>query len=321
MQRPTLRSTAPRAGAIAFAAVLAAAAGALPAAAGSHNLTISTGDEPIRDCDQVQVWFGDRSDRRPTAKESRHFTLPRGSTPELVMHLTESGGMSLTGWDGKDYEIEACLAAGASSEERAAELLKQVVIDFAGGRLSLRGPHEDDWLVYFIVKVPKDAALDLASSNAPIGLQDVSGRIKATLQNGPISMTRCRGEIDVDAENGPVSVESGGGRQRLTVHNGPLAIALDGRRWDGYGMEAHAENGPLSLKLPDGYESGVSLEMSGHSPWRCNAPGCERSGGIGWDGGPKRLDFGGSHPVIKVSTVNGPVDVQSGTPARTRARI
>src|SRR5262245_60764632 len=78
---------------------------------------------------------------------------------------------------------------------------------------------------------------------------------KAHTWNGPLSLARCSGSIDIEARNGPVSVQAGGGRQRLHFSNGPLAIALEGRRYDGEGIDARVKDGPVSLTSPADYES------------------------------------------------------------------
>ena len=87
------------------------------------------------------------------------------------------------------------------------------------------------------------------------------------------------------------------------------------------GIDAHAQNGPVSLKFPDDYKSGVRLEMSKHSPLHCpRSAGCQfrdedEASGL------RRLDFGSSRPVIRVSAQNGPVEIQSGAPVRRSASI
>lgn len=307
-----------RAGAVALLSTLAVSA---PASAATHNLTINLeNDDAVESCDQLMIRFGDSDDPLPMARAKLEFTLDRAATPALQIHLSDSGGMSLRGWDRQEYGITACLAAGAGNEDRAADVLHRIAVAPDRGQVSVRGPDGEDWLVYFIIRVPEDATLDLESVNAPIGLHEVSGQIKARTQNGPISLNDCRGDIDVRAQNGPVSIQAGSGRQRLTVVNGPLDIALEGRRWEGDGIDARVENGPVSLKFPDDYKSGVRLEMSEHSPLRCRSAGCF-DGSIADTDGLRRLDFGSSSPVIRISAGNGPVDVQSAAPVRRSANI
>jgi hypothetical protein len=281
------------------------------AQATDRSLTINLqDDEPLVDCSQVEVRFGGTRSPLPMARAEKRFVLPKSSTPLLELHLTEHGGMSIVGGDGDDYAVTACLVAGARSESVAAEILDDVTIDLDGGRLAVEGPDDSDWIAYLIVRAPKGAALDLLAVNAPIDLRDVSGRIKARTENGPISLARCTGTIDVEARNGPVSMQAGGGRQRLQVANGPLAITLEGRRWDGEGIEARADNGPVSLKFPETYESGVRVTMSGHSPLVCSG-GCEHFGHQ-LPGGSRSLDFGSSRPIIRISAGNGPVQIDNG---------
>jgi hypothetical protein len=290
------------------------------ASARGRNLSINTkGDEPVVDCSQVDVRFGDHKSPLPTARAEKQFTLPKSATPLLELHLEENGGMSIVGGEGSDYAVTACLVAGADSESAAAAILGNVTVGLDRGRLAVEGPDDSDWIVYLIVRAPKEAALDLRAVNAPIGLSDVSGSIKARTENGPISLTHCTGTIDVEARNGPVSMQAGGGRQRLQVANGPLAITLEGRRWEGEGIEASAENGPVSLKFPEAYESGVRVTMSEHSPLSCNPGDCEHVGHQ-LRGGSRSLDFGTAPPIIKVSAGNGPVQIDHGG-GRGRASI
>jgi hypothetical protein len=302
----------------AAAMLLAGALVAPTAFASDHNVSISTADEtPLERCDQVKVFFGSERHPRPTARDERSFTLRGSETRTLQMHVEGSAGMALRGTKGSDYVVTACRAAAGSTDEKARAALDEVQVAFDAGRLSMSGPSGDDWMVYFLVQVPSDATLDLKADNGPIGLRDVSGTIRARTHNGPLELDGCEGEIDVAAENGPVSLRAGGGRQKVSVVNGPLAIELRGTRWDGDGIEADATNGPLSLTIPERYESGVSLKMSGNSPIHCSA-GCE---GAWQPGRSQNLLFGSSHPVIHITTVNGPVEIDSGTHARRQASI
>jgi len=300
---------------LAATSLLLAGALAAPATvAGDRNVSLSIDvddDERVERCDQVRVQFGRAG--RPMARSERSFRFDRSEAPTLEMHLDGSGGMTISGWDQSDYAVTACLVAGGKDDERAARDLGRIEVGFDHGRLSMSGPEDADWLVYYIVRVPDGANLDLRAQNEPIDLRDVSGRVRARTQNGPVSLQRCVGDIEVEAQNGPVSVQAGGGRQRLSVTNGPLSLALEGRRWEGEGIDVDVENGPVSLRIPERYQSGVSLEMSGHAPLSCRA-GC--GGDWGGPGEARRLLFGGSTPVIRISSGNGPVDIDSGSPAR-----
>ena len=280
-----------------------------------HTLNLSRTGGDLTTCDQVRARFGDGDDPLPMAKAEQTFTLPRASTPVLQMHLEESGGMAVSGWDRDDYQVLACKMAAAPTDAEAAERLQQIHVGLDAGRLSLSGP-EDDWLVYFFVRAPKNAVLDLAVKNSPLDLRDIQGRITARTQNGPIALAGCRGDIQVDAENGPVSSKAGGGKQRLAVTNGPLDVRLEGKRWDGDSFEASAKNGPVRLDIPEGYESGVRLDVSKNSPLLCHS--CDGDMGTTADG-MRTLEFGKSTPVVRISAQNGPVDIKGGQMRTSRS--
>ncbi len=63
-------------------------------------------------------------------------------------------------------------------------------------------------------------------------------------------MTGCSGEIDLSAKNGPVTLEKNSGKLRVDAQNGPVTVSLNGTSWSGSGIEAHANNGPLTLRIP-----------------------------------------------------------------------
>jgi hypothetical protein len=74
-------------------------------------------------------------------------------------------------------------------------------------------------------------------------------------------------------------------------------------------MEAHATNGPVTLRVPAGYQSGVILESDGNGPFSCRASVCDQ-GRKTWDEEHKRVEFGAGPTLVHVSTVNGPVTVR-----------
>jgi DUF4097 and DUF4098 domain-containing protein YvlB len=85
---------------------------------------------------------------------------------------------------------------------------------------------------------------------------------------------------------------------------------LKNNAWQSGKLDAHANNGPVSLNLPKGYQSGVVLSSKGHSPMSCSADVCSEARKT-WDDDEKRIEFGSSSPVIRITTVNGPVSVGS----------
>jgi hypothetical protein len=279
--------------------------------AGSISTSITTDDdEPMERCDQIKVRFGDGSDPLPMVRSEQHLKVPRADAAPLVLHLSEGGGMRIQAWDQDDYSITVCKAAGARTPEKAQRALNAIDASVQGGRLKTGGPEGENWLIYLIVKAPKNAQMELETENGEIGLWGVSGSVRARSENGPIQLTKCSQDFRATTENGPIGLSGGSGDFRLKAENGPISVDLSGAGWKGAGLEARTENGPLSLKLPGNYKTGIRVEASGNSPMSCKAPEC-REARKSWDEDLRWIEFNGTPRLVKLYTVNGPVSVES----------
>ena len=276
---------------------------ALAAAAGAEssvNLSIDA-DRGVSTCRDVRIQY----DSRDAARAEDSFTLPATAAP-LRVQLPENSGIFVKGGNRDEFGVTVCKAA------RRAEELDGIHVSPAGAGLAFRGPSGGDWTVYLIVSAPRDAALDLEARNGSIAVHAVSGRVTARTTNGPISLEDCSGTGEARAVNGPIDFSGNRGTYRLDTKNGPISVELEGNRWEGGSLDAHAVNGPLSLKIADGYASGVRVEMLGHGPVTCLSSVC-RSARKTWDEESRTIEFGDSEndPVVRLSTENGPVSVAS----------
>jgi hypothetical protein len=288
----------------AMAGILAPAADA-----GHHhgNINISTsveGDDEgnVTDCSQISIRFDDERGARATEE------LPVAGLRSLTVHSTHNGGVRVTGWDQPTYSVKACKAAALASD------LAQVQATVRGNEVSASGPDSDQWVVYFLVRSPRDANLDLDSHNGEIALHDVVGTIAAHSQNGPVAIKRSSGTMDVSTQNGPISLSGGSGNIKLVAQNGPISVKLAGSSWQGGSLNARTNNGPLSIKLPREYHSGIVVESDGHGPISCRADACrgvQRSvSNDDDDDRPRRMEFGSGAALVHLSTSNGPVSVK-----------
>jgi len=303
------RSSAP---AFLAAAVLLAAA-IIPSTARAHSTSVSVttdDDRALESCDGIKVRFGDHHDPMPMARAEERLTVARSSTSPLRIHLSGAGGMRIQGWNRDEYAVRICKAAGARSLLSAQKALRGISVSLEKGRILASGPEEGSWLVYLIIQAPRNADLDLETENGEIGLDDVSGRVRARSGNGPIALKRCSREISATTENGPISVTGGSGDHRLRTENGPISVDLAGESWQGGGLEARTENGPLDLKLPGNYRSAIRVEATGNSPMECKAKEC-RTARKSWDEDSRWVEFGSGPPAVRLSTVNGPVSIKS----------
>jgi hypothetical protein len=287
------------------------------AASGGSGVNVSIeGDRNVESCGDVRI----RYDSRDAERAEDALTLPGGAP--LRVQLPANSGIYVLGEKRGDFAVTACKAA------RRRDSLDEIRVSPQGSGLSFHGPAGGDWLVFLIVRAPRDAALDLEVKNGSIAVREIAGKVTVRTTNGPISLSDCSGEIDAHAVNGPISLErcTGSGQARavngpidfegsrgtyrLDTQNGPISVTLEGDRWDGGSLDARAVNGPLSLKLSEGYRSGVLVEMQGHGPVSCPASACRSARQI-WDEDARRIEFGDDDPVVRLSTKNGPVSIHS----------
>ena len=92
---------------------------------------------------------------------------------------------------------------------------------------------------------------------------------------------------------------------KIETRNGPLKVGLEGRRWEGAGLDAETTNGPVVLSVPDGYsarlETGtVNGPMSIDFPITVQGRLSNRIA----------VDLGSGGAPVRVVTTNGPVVVR-----------
>ncbi len=270
-----------------------------------HSIEITShNDAPVENCSDLHIRF----DGRDAVIRSEERTISKAEAPTLRVNAESNGGLQVQGWDQDTYAVTLCKATEQESD--AESVLAQIKLTFSNGQLGVTGPgSRNHWTAHLLIKAPNAAAMELHVNNGPMGLYHVEGNLKVRAVNGPITVRGCKGELDLSAENGPVSLEENSGKQRVRTQNGPITIDLDGKNWSGAGLEAHATNGPVTLRVPAGYQSGVVLESDGNGPFSCRASVCDE-GRKTWDEEHKRVEFGTGPTVIRVSTVNGPVSVR-----------
>lgn len=279
----------------------------------SVNITMDS-DRTVRMCEDIRIEF----DHRPARRAEDAFKLPAASP--LRVRLPVNSGIRVWGSDRSDFAVTVCKAAPR------AEDLEAIRVSPESSGLAFHGPGGTDWMTYLLVDAPRNAELDLEARNGSIGVDGTAGKITARTTNGPIGLSNCAGAIDASAQNGPISIEdctgsgearavngpvhiSGdSGTYRLSTQNGPISVELAGDRWKG-SLDARAVNGPLTLKIADGYRSGVVVETTGHGPVSCPESACRGSRRT-FDDDSRRIEFGDSEPVVRLSTRNGPVSIE-----------
>jgi hypothetical protein len=272
---------------------------ALPAWAYHDGISVNFNDDgtDITDCSQIRMTV----DGRPAATEQEN--VPLGAINSLKLDAARNGGIRVRGGYG-GYSVVACKGAALSEQLRA------IHVSTSGNHVTADGPSESrDWTVYFLVQVPRNATLDLSSTNGPISVKDVTGTVAAQAQNGPIAVKNSSGTIDVQSKNGPIAFAGDAGTVKLRANNGPIAVKLAGNGWNGGSLDARTDNGPLAVKLPRSYASGVVIESNGRGPVVCKADAC---GGklISLDESRRKIELGHGTALVHLATGNGPISIK-----------
>jgi DUF4097 and DUF4098 domain-containing protein YvlB len=288
-----------------IAGVLNGSIAAGPAPTHHHSISMSGGEHgPVADCASLHIRMNDRA--AEIRSEERTFTRPEGP---LSIESEVNGGLQVQGWDKDTYSVTACKAADASSND-VERIFSQIKLSVENGRVSVSGPSEhDNWTVFLLVRAPRSANLELRANNGPLSVYELDGKLEARAINGPISLQGFSGDANISAENGPIDLVGNSGKLRLHTENGPISVSLSGDAWKGSGLEADAQNGPLTLRVPKNYQSSLLVESDGHSPMSCQASFCNDARKT-WDQDRRRIEFGNAPAVIHLSTVNGPIAVK-----------
>jgi hypothetical protein len=252
-------------------------------------------------CDDLQITSSDYE----IARSEQEFSVDQKDANQFSIEGTKNGGIYVTGWDQPTYKITACKAAFAQTEAEAKQILAGVNLGRNGASVNTTGPDVKYWTVNYIVRVPHNGALTASTYNGPVDARDVQGKLNLKSHNGPVSFKRCTGDVSGETQNGPVSFTGRSGNVDLSTQNGPVDLNLEASQWNG-AVSARTTNGPLSLHLPENFESAFLVE-GGYGPMSCSGSICGKATKTN-DHGNRRIEFGDS-PKVKASTHNGPVSV------------
>ena len=242
------------------------------------------------DCGSDSWWSG--GDR---VCDTRQLTMPGGAPVEV--DGGRNGGVRVRAESRGDVAIEARVVAHADTEAAARALAKQVQVTATGGRISATGPEAGDhewWAVNFIVAVPQGTPLTVNARNGGLTLEEFTG------------------EAQLRAVNGPVSLRNVGGDIRGETTNGPVTIDLEGPAWSGAGLNMETRNGPVRIRVPEGYSAELELETV-NGPVRIDYPGVPQPPRTrrGRPSGRVVATLGSGGARIRATTVNGPVSIST----------
>ena len=237
----------------------------------------SSNDDPCRD----RGWDDDYYRHC----EVREETIAAGA---LTVDAGSNGGIRVEGWDQDTIRVQAIVQANAREEGRARELGTGVQILAGNGRVSANGPQTSGrrewWSVSYRISVPRKNDLDLRANNGGITIAGVTGNIR------------------FDTNNGGVTLRDLGGMVRGETHNGGLTVTLDGKQWNGDGLDVETTNGGVNLNIPDGYNAQLETRTE-NGGFRTDYP-ITIQGELSYRRGISTT-LGSGGPPVRVRTTNG----------------
>lgn len=244
--------------------------------------------EPRRTCDSgsglPDIQLGG-SGTATYCEERALGELRTGGDPAFT---ARNGDVSAQGAERGTVNLTAFVYANAATEERAQEIVAQVVIHTVNEDYYASGPDEQDgenWGISFDAQMPRRSGLRARSINGDLALSGVTGRILFETANGSAALSDLGGSLQGSASNGDVTVALGGGY------------------WDGSGVDVDATNGDVAFQAPDGYAAHFILHSTNGST------GSDYPGGSGTLDSPTQSSFeqtlGSGGATLKGETVNG----------------
>lgn len=241
----------------------------------------------LDDCeDEARHGYYDSDDARERHCEVRTITV-KATGGTISMDAGRNGSIAIRGADVSTITVIAKIVTTARTQAEADDVARQVKIDVTPTQVESDGPDQTNhrnWYVSFDVLVPRSASVAARTQNGGVFLEGLTGRSEAHAVNGPVSVREMSGDVIGRTQNGPV-----------------IAV-LQGKKWQGAGLDLQTQNGPVNLSIPDGYNAHVETGTV-NGPMRVDFP-------VTVQGQLNRrlsLDLGGGGPTIRVVTTNGPV--------------
>ena len=236
-------------------------------------------------CDSGRDWSNDDYEQ---SCEVRDQTMGAGP---LTVDAGQNGGIQVEGWDRNEIRIQSIVRGNARTAARAKELASAVQIQAGGGRVSATGPDTERrewWSVSFRINVPRKNDLDLTAHNGGITINGVAGNLRFDTTNGGVKLTDLAGNV------------------HGSTNNGGLTVALNGRGWEGDGIDVTTTNGGVTLQIPEGYNAQLEARTT-NGGFRTDYP-LTITGELNMRRGINTTLGAGGAPV-RVRTTNGGVKI------------
>jgi hypothetical protein len=241
------------------ALILAALILATPTAALAQRDSDIDGAEICR-----PIWreYGRNSSGRPSAVycEVREIgTMPARSL--IDVEGDEHNGATIIGSGRTDVRVRLVIQAQGETVADARDIARQVSIDMTRTPLRAETPSLSEWRrsgrrhvsALIVVDVPVASNVSARVNYAPLEIENVRGKVDARVEYGPLTLRDVSGDVRARSDHGPVSVH------------------VSGSRWEGAGLDAVAQYGPMTLSVPRDFNAELEIGAE-HGPLQVDIP-------------------------------------------------
>lgn len=238
--------------------------------------------------------------------EEFHHTYPLTEGGRIDLDNI-NGAVHITAWDQNEVKVDAVKSANTKERLDQAEIEVDAGSDHVSIRTKYRS-HDLTWnddggnnpaSVEYTLMVPRGARLD-----------------EIKLVNSALDITGVAGEVRASCVNGQMTAKGLQGRAKLSTVNGRLQAEFD--RLGNSPIELNSVNGALELTLPS--DANAEIEAS-----TVNG-GIDNDFGIRvvhhrWVGHDVHAELGSGGPHIRLSNVNGRIEVRHANDGRPMSPV
>lgn len=185
---------------------------------------------------------------------------PRGT---IDVEGDDHNGLKITGAQRTDARVRLVIQAQGETVADARELARRVTIDLNAVPLRPDVPdfRDDGWRSRRRRFVAAMLVLDVP----------MESNVSARVRHAPLEIENVRGRIDVSAEHGPLDIRDVAGDVRARSRHGPLTVSISTPRWIGAGLDALAQHGPMTLRVPKDFNADLEIGAE-HGPLDIDIP-------------------------------------------------
>jgi DUF4097 and DUF4098 domain-containing protein YvlB len=178
--------------------------------------------------------------------ENIHRRIATGANPVLELR-TQSGKVSVTGWDHNEIDIQGEVASDAMEVNIDGDSDKVTVQSQRRG-----GMRSEDARVDLSIQVPRHTAVRLKTDRGEVSVSGVQGPVKVDGISTAVAISDVQGEIDLKTVDGPIQMIASQGSVTAESISGDMKFM----RVSGAKLTANTNSGEISYEGDFGQAAG-----------------------------------------------------------------